>query len=66
VAPFGPALLASSAYLYRLTAASHAAALGLVAGLVLLLAFGDALAAAAARWALRRVVRPRPPVSDPG
>jgi len=50
----GPALLGTTAYLYRLTAASHAAAFGLVAGLVALLAFGDAFAQASARWVIRR------------
>ncbi len=60
----GPSLLGTTAYLYRLTAASHAAAFGLVAGLVALLAFGDALAHASARWVIRRL-RARPPASDP-
>jgi hypothetical protein len=66
VAHFGPPLLATAAYLYRLTAASHAAALGLVAGLVVLLAFGDAVAAATARRVIRWFLRPRPPGSDAG
>jgi hypothetical protein len=66
VAHFGPALLGTTAYLYRLTAASHAAALGLVAGLVVLLAFGDKLAAAAARRVIRWWLRSRSPVSDAG
>jgi hypothetical protein len=65
VAP-GPALLGATAYLYRLTSASHDAAFGLVAGLVALIAFGDALARASARWVIRRCVRPSEPVSDPG
>ena len=62
----GPALLGATAYLYRLTAASHDAAFGLVAGLVALLAFGDALARATARWVIRRFLRPAEPVSEPG
>lgn len=64
--PLGPALLGTTAYLYRLTAASHAAAFGLVAGLVALLAFGDALARVGARWVIRRLVPPRPPVPGAG
>jgi hypothetical protein len=61
------AVLAITAYLYRLTAESHTAALGLIAGLVVLLAFGDALATVLAGRISRFLTSdpPGPPAPEP-